>query len=60
VGGLYRLDQVDEIARAAENDVTEAAQLLESELQKKRALSAGMKTDWPDQLLSHLLHDPSA
>jgi hypothetical protein len=43
IGGLYHLDDVDEIARAAEKDVTAAMQLLKSALQKRCEPSPGKK-----------------
>jgi len=59
IGGLYHLDDVDEIARAAEKDVTAAMQLLKSALQKRREPSPGQKHDWPDLLLVELARNPS-
>lgn len=59
IGGLYHLEQVDEIARAAERDVVEAAELLEANLREKRKPSAGVRNDWPDLLLSDLLANDS-
>jgi AraC-like DNA-binding protein len=53
-GGLYRLDEVDELARAAEKDVTEATHLLECALQTKSSPSPGCRDDWPDLLLADL------
>lgn len=50
IGGLYHLADVDEIARAAEKDVAEAALLLESILQRKSARSPRVRNDWPDLL----------
>ncbi|HXW54246.1 MAG TPA: helix-turn-helix domain-containing protein [Candidatus Cybelea sp.] len=59
VGGLYHLDEVDEVARAAEKDVTEASLLLEHALQKKRLPSPGQRNDWPDSLLADLTTNTS-
>ena len=56
-GGLYRLDNVDEVARIAEKDVTEAGMLLESWLQRKKVPSPGQRNDWPDLLLTDLATD---
>jgi AraC-like DNA-binding protein len=50
VGGLYHLDDVDEIARAAEKDVVAAALLLESSLRAKAMPSPRVRNDWPDLL----------
>jgi AraC-like DNA-binding protein len=54
IGGLYHLDDVDEIARAAEKDLIEATHLLEQALRKKGAPSPGRRNDWPDLLLQDL------
>jgi AraC-like DNA-binding protein len=59
VGGLYHLDEVDEVARAAEKDVTEGSLLLEHTLQKKRLPSPGQRNDWPDSLLADLTRNTS-
>ena len=56
-GGLYRLDDVDEVARIAEKDVMEASLLLESSLQRQRIPSPGRKNDWPDLLLGDMAAD---
>src|SRR5215470_3887145 len=56
-GGLYRLDNVDELARTAEKDIEEASRLLERCLLKEKAPSAGQQNDWPDLLLSDLATD---
>jgi AraC-like DNA-binding protein len=53
-GGLYHLDDVDEIARIAEKDVTEAIQLLKSALRENPGRSLGQRDDWPDLLLADL------
>ena len=58
-GGLYRLDDIDEIARTAEKDVTEAMHQLKSALGKRCEPSPGQKNDWPDLLLADLSRDPS-
>lgn len=57
IGGLYHLDQVDELARTAEKDVIEATHLLEHALRKKRQPSPGQRNDWPDLLLLDLAKD---
>jgi AraC-like DNA-binding protein len=54
IGGLYHLDDVDEIARTAEKDLIEATHLLEQALRKKGAPSPGRRNDWPDLLLQDL------
>jgi AraC-like DNA-binding protein len=59
VGGLYHLEEVDEIARTAEKDVTEAGLLLEGYLRKERVPSPGRRNDWPDLLLADLTTDPA-
>ena len=59
IGGLYHLDEVDELARAAEKDVREAAFRLERCLQGQRVPSPGRRNDWPDLLLGALNEDAS-
>jgi len=59
IGGLYHLDDVDELARTAERDVLEATLLLEHVLRKKSLPSPGRKNDWPDLLLMDLAKDAS-
>lgn len=54
IGGLYRLDDVDEIARTVEKDVIEATHLLERALRKGTLPSPGQRNDWPDLLLEDL------
>ena len=54
IGGLYCVDIIDEIARAAEKDVVAATYLLEHTLCRKRAPSPGKRNDWPDLLLTQL------
>lgn len=54
VGGLYRLDEIDEIARIAGSDVNEAAYLLNCALRENGSRSPGQKDDWPDMLLMDL------
>lgn len=57
VGGMYRLDNVDAIARTAERDVVEAACMLECALRPTHRPSPGTCKDWPDLLLADLSHD---
>lgn len=59
VGGLYHLDNVDELARTAEKNVAEATLLLERSLVKNRLPSPGQKNDWPDLLLTDLARNAS-
>lgn len=59
IGGLYHVDEVDELARTAEKDVIEATHLLERALQKSSFPSPGQRNDWPDLLLVALAKDAS-
>jgi AraC-like DNA-binding protein len=59
IGGLYHLDDVDDLARTAETDVVEATLLLEATLQRQRVPSPGRRNDWPDRLLTELAGNPS-
>ena len=52
--GLYHLDDVDAVARTAEQDVFEAGALLEQLLLTRRLPSPGRRNDWPDLLLVDL------
>ncbi len=52
--GLYRLNDVDEIARAAEKDVLDARARLAHTLAASRLPSPGSRNDWPDLLLLDL------
>lgn len=53
-GGLYHLDGVDELARAAEKDLVAATRLLERSLRNQSLPSPRQKNDWPDLLLFDL------
>ena len=59
IGGLYHLDDVDELARTAEKDVMEATLLLERTLRTKCLPSPGRRNDWPDVLLADLARSSS-
>lgn len=59
VGGLYHLEEVDEVARTAEKDVSQAALLLEHRLAQKSLPSPGRRNDWPDLLLADLVRNAS-
>jgi AraC-like DNA-binding protein len=59
IGGLHHLDNVDEIAKAAEGDVIEAAHLLKNALREKCLPSDGQQDDWPDLLLVDLAKNAS-
>jgi AraC-like DNA-binding protein len=58
-GGLFRLDEVDAVARAAEKDVTLATSLLRAELGKRKIVTPNRKNDWPDLLAAHLRQNVS-
>jgi AraC-like DNA-binding protein len=58
-GGLFRLDEVDELARTAERDVIEATNSLQRVLEGRCSSSPGQKNDWPDLLLSDLARNGS-
>lgn len=58
-GGLFRLNEVDAIARVAERDVAAAALLVQEALGNRRVLRARKADDWPDLLASALLEDRS-
>jgi AraC-like DNA-binding protein len=58
-GGLYRLNEVDAIARAAERDVAQAALLLKEALRKSQPLPPGIRNDWPDLLAGVLARNAS-
>jgi AraC-like DNA-binding protein len=58
-GGLYRLHDVDAIARAAERDVAQASLLLQEALRKRHPLPPGTRNDWPDLLAGVLARDAS-
>lgn len=59
IGGLFHLDDVDELARTTEKDVIEATHLLERVLHENSSFSAGQKNDWPDLLLADLARNAS-
>jgi AraC-like DNA-binding protein len=58
-GGLYRVQDVDAIARAAEKDVDEAGVILDNVLRQRRADPPGKRNDWPDLLASVLTRNAS-
>ncbi len=58
-GGLYHLDDVDELARISQKDVIDAANLLEGALRERCKPSPGQRNDWPDLLLADLSRRPS-
>lgn len=59
MGGLYHLDNVDELANRAEKDITEATHLLKLALCERRRPCCGQRNDWPDMLLAELANDAS-
>jgi len=58
-GGLYRVNEVDVLARAAERDVDDATILLEEALARKPAPPPGRRNDWPDMLAAELAQNAS-
>lgn len=59
IGGLYSMNDVDELARVAEKDVRAATYLLVSILRSQCLCSPGKRNDWPDLLLADLGKDAS-
>jgi AraC-like DNA-binding protein len=57
LGGLYHLNDVDQVARAAETDVSEATQLLKCALRENCKSSPRRKNDWPDLLMADLVNN---
>jgi AraC-like DNA-binding protein len=60
VGGLFSVDNIDELARTAERDARAATLLLEASLRSKCFRSSGQRNDWPDLLLEDLRQNASA
>lgn len=58
-GGLYRLNEVDTLAKTAEEDVDAAALLLEETLDQNQSTSPGTRNDWPDMLAAALAQNAS-
>ena len=58
-GGLYRVDQLDALARTAEKDIHAASVFLSEVLKNRPTPSPGQRNDWPDLLAADLAHSPS-
>ena len=58
-GGLYRVNEVDDLARTAEKDVSETALLLKYALSRRPCSAPGTRNDWPDVLATALTQDAS-
>jgi AraC-like DNA-binding protein len=58
-GGLYRVDQLDALARTAEKDIHAASVFLSEVLKNRPAPSPGQRNDWPDLLAANLACKPS-
>ncbi|MBD8880770.1 helix-turn-helix transcriptional regulator [Rhodanobacter sp. 7MK24] len=58
-GGLYRLKDLDELARVAETDVPEASERLAHAVLHGLSIPCGLRNDWPDQLAADLANDVS-
>jgi len=58
-GGLYRLNDVDALARAAEKDLDDATLLLQGVLGTGWPFPPGKRNDWPDLLADALTHNAS-
>ncbi|HEX4020625.1 MAG TPA: AraC family transcriptional regulator [Acidobacteriaceae bacterium] len=54
LSGIYHVDDVGEIVRAAEKDSTQAASLLSELLRQRIAASPHLRNDWPDLLAKDL------
>jgi AraC-like DNA-binding protein len=59
LGGHYQVDDIDEIARAAEKDISAATILLKRALRTCK-VSPRQENDWPDLLLTQLGRDCAA
>jgi|SRR5580658_1257419 AraC-like DNA-binding protein len=59
LGGFYRLDQIDVLARVAEKSADEAASLLRQILGEPVSASPGQGNDWPDLLAEALAKNSS-
>lgn len=59
LGGFYRLDEVDALARTAEKSAGDAALLLKSELCGETPEPPGKGNDWPDLLAEALAQNAS-
>jgi len=57
--GVYHLDEVDPIARAAERDSIEASLLISELLRQRIVVSPRLRNDWPDMLARDLVSDSS-
>ncbi|HKD86339.1 MAG TPA: helix-turn-helix domain-containing protein [Terriglobales bacterium] len=58
--GFYRLgNELDDLAKTAEKDPRDAAQLLEDALHQNQPSPGGVKDDWPDLLAEALTQDSS-
>jgi AraC-like DNA-binding protein len=58
-GGLYRLNEIDDLARTAEKDLNEATLFLEYALGKTCNSTPGRSNDWPDLLAADLVRNTS-
>lgn len=58
-GGLYRLDDLDELVRIAESDVCEASERLAHAIYHGLSMACGLRNDWPDRLAADLSNDAS-
>ena len=58
-GGLYRMDEIDDLARTAERDLNEATLFLEHALEKTCHSTPGRSNDWPDLLAADLVRNSS-
>lgn len=59
VGGLYHLENVDELVRTAQKDIIEATHLLKRMLRERCVASPGQRNDWPDLLVADLAKNVS-
>ena len=57
--GLYRIDNVDEVARAAETDLTHTTFLIREAIRSQPRVTPNRKNDWPDALAADLAHNPN-
>jgi len=60
LGGFYRTDEIDNLARLAEKDCADVTISLEQILSRGQVVSGGKRNDWPDLLAATLTADSTS